>query len=87
MATSAESKAVDLNTTHDTLDRAGLGAKTEVSVELKSYEQLLGDLTGVATISRAEHRAQQGRPLPLRARADLISFCACWRSSPTTAVS
>lgn len=62
MATGAESEAVKLNAIRDALDRAGLGAKTEVSVELKPYEQLLGDLSGVATISRAEHRALQGRP-------------------------
>ncbi|OBF98574.1 hypothetical protein A5790_02930 [Mycobacterium sp. 852002-51152_SCH6134967] len=63
MATGAESEAVKLNAIRDALDRAGLGAKTEVSVELKPYEQLLGDISGVASISRAEHRALQGRPI------------------------
>jgi len=63
MATGAESEAVKLNAIRDALDRAGLGAKTEVSVELKPYEQLLGDLTGVGNISRAQHRALQGRPI------------------------
>ena len=62
MATGAESEAVKLNAIRDALDRSGLGAKTEVSVEIKPWEQLMGDLTGVATISRAEHRAQRGRP-------------------------
>jgi hypothetical protein len=62
MATGAESEAVKLNAIRDALDRAGLGAKTEVSVEVKPWEQLLGDISGVASISRAEHRAQQGRP-------------------------
>lgn len=62
MATGAESEAVKLNAIRDALDRAGLGARTEVSVELKPYERLLGDLSGVASITRAEHRAQQGRP-------------------------
>jgi hypothetical protein len=62
MATGAESEAVKLNAIRDALDRAGLGAKTEVSVELKPYEQLLGDLSGVGSITRAEHRALQGRP-------------------------
>jgi hypothetical protein len=62
MATGAESEAVKLNAIRDALDRAGLGAKTEVSVEVKPWEQLMGDISGVATISRAEHRAQQGRP-------------------------
>ncbi|WP_131809427.1 hypothetical protein [Mycolicibacterium iranicum] len=63
MATSAESEAVKLHAIRDALDRAGLGAKTEVSVEVKPWEQLMDDLTGVATISRAEHRAQHGRPI------------------------
>lgn len=62
MATSAESEAVKLNAIRDALDRAGLGAKTEVSVEVRPWEQLMGDIVGVATISRAEHRAQHGRP-------------------------
>lgn len=63
MATGADSEAVKLNAIRDALDRAGLGAKTEVSVELKPYERLLGDIAGVGSISRAEHRAMQGRPI------------------------
>ncbi|MDO3398678.1 hypothetical protein QWI29_01415 [Mycolicibacterium neoaurum] len=63
LATGAESEAVKLNAIRDVLDRAGLGAKTQVSLEVKPWEQLLGDITGVAAISRAEHRAQQGRPV------------------------
>lgn len=63
MATGAESEAVKLNAIRDALDRAGLGPKTEVSVELKPYERLIEDITGVASISRAEHRALQGQPL------------------------
>jgi hypothetical protein len=63
LADDAESEAVRLNATRDALDRGGLPAKTEVSVELKPWEQLMGDIAGVATISRAEHRAQQGRPI------------------------
>jgi hypothetical protein len=62
MATGAESEAVKLNAIRDALDRSGLGAKTEVAVEIRPWEQLMGDITGVATISRAEHRAQQGGP-------------------------
>jgi hypothetical protein len=60
MATGAESEAVKLNAIRDALDRAGLGAKAEVSLELKPWEQLMGDIAGVATISRAEHLAHQG---------------------------
>jgi hypothetical protein len=63
MAMGAESEAVKLNAIRDALDRSGLGAKTEVSVEVKPWEQLMGDIAGVATISRAEHRAQQGAPI------------------------
>jgi hypothetical protein len=60
MATGAESEAVKLNAIRDALDRAGLGAKAEVSLELKPWEQLMDDIAGVATISRAEHLAHQG---------------------------
>jgi hypothetical protein len=63
MATGAESEAVKLNAIRDALDRSGLGAKSELSVVIKPWEQLMGDIAGIATISRAEHRAQQGRPL------------------------
>jgi hypothetical protein len=64
IATDGQSEAVKLNAIRDALDRAGLGAKAEVSLELKPWEQLMGDIAGVATISRAEHRARQGRPPP-----------------------
>ena len=60
MATGAESEAVKLNAIRDALDCAGIPAKTEVSVEVKPWEQLMGDIAGVATISRAEHLAHQG---------------------------
>jgi hypothetical protein len=63
LATGAESEAVKLNAIRDALDRGGLGAKAEVSLELKPWEQLMGDIAGIATLSRAEHRARQGRPL------------------------
>lgn len=73
IATDGQSEAVKLNAIRDALDRSGLGAKTEVSLELKPWEQLMGDIAGIATISRAEHRAQQGRPfLDQSALADAI---------------
>jgi len=43
IATDGQSEAVKLNAIRDALDRAGLGAKTEVSLELKPWEQLMGD--------------------------------------------
>jgi hypothetical protein len=51
---------VTLAAIKDCQDRAGIPAKAEVSVELKPWERLLGDIVGIATISRAEHRARQG---------------------------
>ena len=45
MATGAESEAVKLNAIRDALDRSGLGAKTAVSVEVRPWEQLMGDIT------------------------------------------
>jgi hypothetical protein len=59
IADSAESEAVKLAAVKDALDRAGLGAKSEVTVELKPWERLMGDIAGVATISREQHRANQ----------------------------
>jgi hypothetical protein len=52
--------AVALAAAKDGLDRAGLGAKAEVSVELKPWEQLMGDIAGIAAITRAEHCARSG---------------------------
>ena len=63
LAEYADSEAVQLKATTEAMDRGGLSAKTEVSVELKPYERLLGDLAGVGNISRAQHRALQGRPI------------------------
>ena len=48
-------RAVKLNAIRDALDRAGLGAKAEVTVELKPWERLISDITGVANIARAQH--------------------------------
>lgn len=47
----------------DTLDRAGVPAKAEVTVELKPWEQLMCDIVGIAPISRDEHRT--GLPVPV----------------------
>ena len=53
---------VALQAIRDALDRAGVPAKAEVSVEIKPWERLMGDITGMVTISRDEHRAHQGLP-------------------------
>lgn len=60
LADDADSEQVKLSANRDLLDRAGLGAKQSVEVELKPYEELLSDLGGIATISRAESRARRG---------------------------
>lgn len=54
LVTGAESEAVKLAAIRDALDRAGVSAKQEVSVELKPFEQMLGDF---ATVSRARQAA------------------------------
>lgn len=62
IATSAESEAVKLNAVRDALDRAGLGAKqkVEVEVEPQPWEQLFA---GIASISREDSAAGRGRVL------------------------
>jgi hypothetical protein len=62
IAESAESEAVKLAAVKDALDRAGVPAKAEVTVEVKPWEQLMGDIAGIATISRDEHRTRQHLP-------------------------
>ena len=57
---------VALQAIRDALDRAGIPAKAEVSVELKPWERLMGDIAGIATISRDEHRAREGLPPDVR---------------------
>jgi hypothetical protein len=54
---------VALAAIRDALDRAGMGAKTEVAVEVKApWEELLGD---VAHVTKAQHEAmKRGEPLP-----------------------
>jgi hypothetical protein len=63
IAMDGSSEAVKLAAVKDALDRAGLSAKNEVSVELKPWERLMSDITGIATISRAEHLANQRAPI------------------------
>ena len=56
---------VALHAIRDALDRAGLGAKAalELSVaEPRPWEDIMGDLAGVASITRAESRARRGLP-------------------------
>jgi hypothetical protein len=63
IATGAESEAVKLAAVKDALDRAGLGAKAalELSVaEPKPWEHIMGDVAGVANITREESRARRG---------------------------
>jgi hypothetical protein len=62
IATGAESEAVKLAAVKDALDHAGLGAKTEVALAVKPWEDILNDVAGVANISRAESRARRGLP-------------------------
>lgn len=54
---------VALAAIRDALDRAGMGAKTEVAVEVKApWEEVLGD---VAHVTKAQHEAmKRGEPLP-----------------------
>jgi hypothetical protein len=59
IASGAESEAVKLAAVKDALDRAGVPAKAEVTVELKPWERLMADLAGIATIPRDEHGRRQ----------------------------
>lgn len=59
------SDAVKLAAIRDALDRAGLSAKTAVDVNVgvqKPYEEMLGELGGLSTMTRAESRAARGIP-------------------------
>ena len=53
---------VALHAIRDALDRAGLGAKTEVALAVKPWEDIMNDVAGVATITREESRARRGLP-------------------------
>ena len=57
------SDAVKLAAIRDALDRGGVTAKTAVELSaqpLKPYEEILRDMAGIATITRAESRARRG---------------------------
>jgi hypothetical protein len=65
IATGAESEAVKLAAVKDALDRAGLGAKQSLELSAKPpepWEDIMGDIAGVVTISREESRARRGLP-------------------------
>jgi hypothetical protein len=60
------SDAVKLAAIRDALDRAGLKPSTQVDVgiEMKPYEEMVADVTGLTTMTRAESRAARGIPEP-----------------------
>ena len=62
IATGAESEAVKLAAVKDALDRAGLNVKQALELSAKPWEDIMSDVAGVATISRAESRARRGLP-------------------------
>jgi hypothetical protein len=59
---------VALAAIRDALDRAGVSAKQALELsattEPKPYDDLLADIAGIATITRAESRAARGLPAP-----------------------
>jgi|SRR6516225_1339906 len=63
MAEDSSSEAVKLNAIRDALDRAGVSAKNELTLELKPWERLLQDIgiTGLATVKRSQAVDDQGR--------------------------
>lgn len=63
IAEGAESEAVKLNAIRDALDRAGVPARAEVTLEVKPWERLMGDIAGIATISREQHLAMGSAPI------------------------
>jgi hypothetical protein len=63
IATGAESEVVKLNAIRDALDRAGVSTRAEVTLEVKPWERLMGDIAGIATISREEHLAMGSPPI------------------------
>lgn len=56
------SDSVKLAAIRDALDRGGLGAKTEIELSAKPYEQLLDNMPRLQGGSRAEYRRAHGIP-------------------------
>ena len=61
------SESIALSAVNGILDRGGLSAKNqvEVGVELKPWEQLLKDVVYERGVTRAEHNARRGLPMPV----------------------
>jgi hypothetical protein len=69
IATRAESESVKLAAIRDALDRAGVSAKqalelSAATTEPKPYEEMLMGISGIATVTRAEHYEARGLPAP-----------------------
>ena len=54
------SDSVKLAAIKDALDRGGLGAKTEIEITAKPYEQILDGIGNIESGSRSEFRQSQG---------------------------
>lgn len=74
---------VALQAIRDALDRAGMSAKAGVFVELKPWKQMMGEIAGIATISRDEHRARPNAYHPTTRR----QRDPPWHTSPTPRLS
>jgi hypothetical protein len=56
-------EATALAAIRDALDRAGLNPKTAVELEVKPWQDILGNVAGVARISQDESRVRRGLPV------------------------
>ena len=54
------SDSVKLAAIKDALDRGGLGAKTEIEITAKPYEQILDGIANIESGLRSEFRQSQG---------------------------